>query len=370
MTTNVKVHVESQLDLTVDERFDLITRNLHEVVGGDVLRKILEKRDPKVYWGTAPTGRIHMGYFVPLLKIADYLKAGCKVTVLIADLHAFLDNLKTDAKLLEARTDYYALMIKTMLESLDIDITKLSFVQGSHFQLKEDYTMDVYKLNSLVGLSDAKRAGAEVVKQSDNPSMTGLLYPSLQALDEEYLGVDIQSGGVDQRKIFMMAREYLPKLGYKKRIHLMNEMVPGLRFVGQSEEDKGKDMVENKMSASVIDSKIDLLDSKNDVKKKINKAYCLPSDVEDNTPLVLLEKIIFPILNHKGKQFVINRKEKFGGPMTYKSYEHVHTDYASGQLHPGDLKLGIVDSINMILDPIRDIFSEKYTMSLVRKAYS
>ena len=53
---------------------------------------------------------------------------------------------------------------------------------------------------------DAMKAGSEVVKQSDNPKLSGLLYPILQALDEEYLSVDIQYGGVDQRKIFMFTK--------------------------------------------------------------------------------------------------------------------------------------------------------------------
>lgn len=46
----------------------------------------------------------------------------------------------------------------------------------------------------------------------------------LQALDEEYLKVDAQFGGVDQRKIFTYADKYLPQLGYSKRAHLMNPM--------------------------------------------------------------------------------------------------------------------------------------------------
>lgn len=50
----------------------------------------------------------------------------------------------------------------------------------------------------------------------------------MQALYEEYLDVDIQFGGVDQRKNFTYAMKYLPKLGYKKRIHLLNVMIPGL----------------------------------------------------------------------------------------------------------------------------------------------
>ena len=45
---------------------------------------------------------------------------------------------------------------------------------------------------------DARKAGAEVVKQVQHPLLSGLLYPGLQALDEQYLGCDAQFGGVDQ----------------------------------------------------------------------------------------------------------------------------------------------------------------------------
>lgn len=65
------------------------------------------------------------------------------------------------------------------------------------------------------------------------PLMSNLLYPILQALDEEYLDVDVQFGGVDQRKIFMFARENLPRIGYRKRAHLMNPLIPGLGETGK-----------------------------------------------------------------------------------------------------------------------------------------
>jgi len=84
--------------------------------------------------------------------------------------------------------------------------------------------MDVYRLASVITEHDAKKAGAEVVKQVEHPLLSGLLYPGLQALDEEYLKCDAQFGGVDQRKIFTLAEKYLPQLGYAKRIHLMNPM--------------------------------------------------------------------------------------------------------------------------------------------------
>ena len=67
------------------------------------------------------------------------------------------------------------------------------------------------------------------VSQVAHPLLSGLLYPGLQALDEQYLDCDAQFGGVDQRKIFTYAEKYLPALGYAKRAHLMNPMVPGLQ---------------------------------------------------------------------------------------------------------------------------------------------
>jgi tyrosyl-tRNA synthetase len=41
------------------------------------------------------------------------------------------------------------------------------------------------------------------------------LYPVLQVLDEEHLNCDAQLGGIDQRKLFTAATEWLPKLGYR-----------------------------------------------------------------------------------------------------------------------------------------------------------
>ena len=42
---------------TPAEKYELITRNLNETLGGEQLKALLEERDPIAYWGTAPTGR-------------------------------------------------------------------------------------------------------------------------------------------------------------------------------------------------------------------------------------------------------------------------------------------------------------------------
>jgi tyrosyl-tRNA synthetase len=389
--------------------YGTLTKGLQEVLGSEEdLKKICTARPLNIYWGTAPTGRIHIGYMIPFLKIIDFLKVNSGVTILLADLHAFLDSKKTTLELLDARSEYYEKIIRATLISLGADITKLMFVRGTSYQLSQKYTMDMYKMASMTSLGDAKHAGAEVVKQSDNPLMTGLIYPLLQALDEEYLQADVQMGGVDQRKIFVFARENMPKVGYKKRFHFMTPMVPGLRTTKKDEvqkkdittvdsvkdriielmsntdnrntllyeidqlvkKEQEDDLIQmEKMSSSNEDTKIDLLDGKGQLKKKIAKAYCLPGDAEDNTSLDLLEMIVFPILRLKGKQFEISRKEEHGGTLFYDNYQQVRDDFAASKLHPADLKSGLIDALDEILTPIRDVFADRESQKLLMKAY-
>lgn len=340
-----------QSHLTAEEKYALITRNLQEVLGEEKMKDILKERELRIYWGTATTGKPHVAYFVPMSKIADFLKAGCEVTILFADLHAYLDNMKAPWELLELRTLYYEHVIKSMLESIGVPLEKLRFVRGTSFQLSREYTLDVYRLTSVVTQHDAKKAGAEVVKQVEHPLLSGLLYPGLQALDEEYLKVDAQFGGVDQRKIFTFAEKYLPSLGFNKRIHLMNPMVPGLTG--------------SKMSSSEEESKIDLLDTKEDVKKKLKRAFCEPGNVENNGVLSFVKHVLFPL----NSEFVIKRDEKWGGNKIYTTYEDLEKDFADEQVHPGDLKNSVEADLNQLLDPVRKKFDTPEMKKLTRLAY-
>ncbi|XP_057683741.1 tyrosine--tRNA ligase, cytoplasmic-like [Corythoichthys intestinalis] len=337
--------------LSPDEKLHLITRNLQEVLGEDKLKQLLQERELKLYWGTATTGKPHVAYFVPMSKIADFLKAGCEVTILFADLHAFLDNMKAPWELLELRVKYYEEIIKAMLESIGVPLDKLKFVKGTDYQLSREYTLDVYRLSSMVTEHDAKKAGAEVVKQVEHALLSGLLYPGLQALDEEYLKVDAQFGGVDQRKIFTFAEKYLPPLGFAKRIHLMNPMVPGLTGA--------------KMSSSEEDSKVDLLDSKEDLKKKLKKVFCEPGNIQNNGVLSFVKFVLFPLRG----VFSIKRDAKFGGDKVYAAYEEVEKDFVEELIHPGDLKASVEAALNELLDPIRKKFQSEELRKLTNAAY-
>lgn len=255
-----------------------------------------------------------------MVKIAHFLRAGCHVKVLLADIHGFLDNLKAPIKLVEFRAEYYRFVIISMLKAVSVPTERLEFVLGSSYQLSKEYTMDIFRLSSVVTEHDAKRAGAEVVKQVDNATLSGLIYPLMQALDEEHLGVDVQFGGVDQRKIFILAAEQLSKIGYKERGHLMNRMVPGLAG--------------GKMSSSDPDSKIDILDTADSVKKKIKKAYAVTKVVEGNGLISFVEYVLLPVslLQHGEARFVVDRRESEGEPLVYKDIESLKEDYLMDQV--------------------------------------
>ncbi|KAG1662472.1 Tyrosine--tRNA ligase, cytoplasmic [Nymphon striatum] len=356
-------HVAKGDEMLLDEKTLMIKRNLQEVIGEDRMANIIKDRDLKIYWGTATTGKPHVAYFVPMSKIADFLKAGCEVTILFADLHAYLDNMKAPWELLKLRAQYYEHVIKAALSAIGVPLDKLKFVKGTDYQLSVKYTLDVYRLSSLITEHDAKKAGAEVVKQVDHPALSGLLYPGLQisnvyfflqALDEEYLGVDAQFGGVDQRKIFTFSEKYLPQLGYAKRVHLMNPMVPGLTG--------------GKMSSSEEESKIDMLDSRSVVKKKLKKAFCEPGNIADNGVLSFVKHVIFPLLA-SDESFIIRRTEENGGDQIHKEFSSLETDFKDMKIHPGDLKASVEFYLNRLLDPIRKEFEKPDMKKLVESAY-
>ncbi|KAB5589278.1 Tyrosyl-tRNA synthetase [Ceratobasidium theobromae] len=361
---------------SAETRFELITRNLQEVLGGDIIKSVLDEgRTPKCYWGTAPTGR---RYFVPLMKIADFLAAGVEVISMrlcdslpeadvisaMQDVHAFLDNLKAPLELVAHRVGYYSHLLKAVFESLGVPVDRLKFVVGSSYQLTKEYNMDNYRLCATVTEHDAKKAGAEVVKQVASPLLSGLLYPGLQALDEQYLDCDFQFGGVDQRKIFTFAELYLPKLGYRRRAHLMNAMVPGLTG--------------GKMSSSEVNSKIDFLDPPAAVRKKIKAAFCEEGVVENNGVLAFVRAVLMRVVEGRlargiplsqmqplvgtdapeGTLFTISRKPEYGGPSHFVSADDLEKSYAAKEVHPGDLKAAVADAVISLLEPIQKTFEQ------------
>lgn len=339
-------------ELSVEEKFELITRNLQEVIGDEELKKHLKtKKTFSLYWGTMPTGSMSFAYFFPMLKIADFLKAGVTVKILLADLHAALDGVPWD--LLEKRYKYYERAIIFILKTIGVKTSNLIFVKGSKLQLTGKYLNDLLKLSTLTSVNAAIHSASEAVKTArENPRLSGLIYPLMQALDEEHLKIDAQFAGLDQRKILVFAREYLPKIGYKPRVELMTPMIRGL--------------VGKQMSSSIQSSKIDLLDNEEEVFRKIKKANCIEGDPE-NGLMDILKYLVFVIKQDKKEKLIIERKKEYGGDLIYDSFEELKQDFVDKKLHPLDLKNAITKEINLLLKEFRN---DKKIKELYKEAYS
>ncbi|MCU4716908.1 tyrosine--tRNA ligase [Halapricum hydrolyticum] len=326
--------------MDIDERFELTTRHTREVVTEEELQTLFEERDePRVYIGYAPTGEMHIGHFTTMRKLADFLDAGLDVTVLIADLHAHLDDEKSPFDLLEARSAYYEETIRAMIDAAGADPDGIEFVRGREFELDEDYSLELLRMAAETTISRAKRAASEVVRESDSPKLGGLLYPLMQTLDVDALDADIAYGGVDQRGIYMLSREILPDHGGDAPICLFAPLLSGLSG--------------GKMSASDESSKVNLNDSPEAVSEKLHDAYCPMGEVEDNGVLEYVRYLVFPILDQREESFVVERPEKYGGDLVYESYEELEADFVEEELHPQDLKNAAGEYISEIIDPIR-----------------
>jgi len=335
------------------DRVDLVSRHTQEVVKEAELAELFEAGDPTAYIGYAPTGEMHIGHFTTMRKLADFLRAGVEVTVLIADLHAHLDDNKSPFDLLDARSAYYEAAIEGMIDAAGADPDDVEFVRGTDFQLDEEYTLEMYRMAAETTISRTQRAASEVVRESESPNLGGLIYPLMQSLDVKALDADIAYGGVDQRGIYMLSREILPDHGGDSPVCVFAPLLSGLSG--------------GKMSASDAASKVNLTDSADDVEEKIGGAYCPAGEVEDNGVLEYLEHLVFPILAVDDEPFVVERPEEYGGDLTYESYDEVEADFVSGELHPADLKPAVADAISAVIDPVRSRLNDE--PELLAEAY-
>ena len=309
------------------DAYERATSNTVEVVTDDEFRSLLLKPKKKVYAGYEPSGEIHLGHLVTVNKLVDLQAAGFEVVVLLADLHAFLNRKGTMEKVQEL-ADYN----RRCFEGLGLKNVK--YVLGSDLQLSGEYDLLVLQLSQQITLNRAMRSMDEVGRQMDHPTVSQMIYPLMQAADIAMLGVDAAVGGIDQRKIHMLAREHLINFGYPAPVCIHTPILNGL---------DGK-----KMSSSQ-GNYISVADSEDEIKKKCQKAFC-PPEIVENPVLQIFQHHIFPKL----PQVMVRRPEKFGGDRTFASYSEIELAYQNGEVHPLDLKKTCGDCLIEVLGPVRD----------------
>jgi tyrosyl-tRNA synthetase len=335
--------------MDVDARLELITRDALEVVTEGELRTLLETNPkPTAYIGYEPSGFVHIGQMITASKIIDMQKAGVEFIVFLADWHAMInDKLDGDMGNIRACGEY----MRDCFVALGVD-ESAKFVYASELIDKLEYWERFIRICKASSLMRLKRAMTIMGRSEDEADIDAskVMYPPMQVADIFQLDVDIAYSGMDQRRAHMLARDAAEKLGWKKPIAvhtpLLMSLVGGTRM----------DPVEAKMSKSSPDSAVFMHDSKEEVARKMKNAFC-PPETEANPVLDMARLIIFPRLG----ALKVDRPAKYGGPIEFSSFEDLEKAYASKSLHAMDLKKGVSDSVNGLMEPVRSYFNSHPT---------
>jgi tyrosyl-tRNA synthetase len=308
-------------------KFEEITNDIDIIIGEDNIREILRKRKLRIYWGTTPSSFFHIYHIIPLLQIKKFVDNDCDVKILLADIHAYLDMVSKSTEIisfevLEHRTDIHHKIIKYFLDFFKINLNNVFFIQGTSYQTREEYTMDVFKFNALCKVSQLKKAGEKILIQNEDtdPLMTSLLYPTLQALDIEYLDTDVFYGDSNQKGICMLANDVLEKMGYSKKGYLLSDMYSNLKNM----------------------DKISMIDSYEKISEKINRM-----NLQDI--LYLIEYIIFEICVIKNISLNIAK-------YYFNNFDDMTEKCKERKILISDIKTGVINFFEQIIDPIRSEF--------------
>jgi tyrosyl-tRNA synthetase len=309
------------------DKFELIKRNTVEIINESKIKSFMKKG--VVYCGYECSGEIHLGHLVTILKLLDLQKSGIKVKVLLADWHTWL-NKKGD-------WDFVNSQLKSWERGFKAIGLKAQIVRGTSFQKKPDYFEDILKLSLGLTVNRGVRAMQMVARDIENAKISQIIYPLMQVEDVKKLGVNFVVAGTDQRKIYMMGIDEGKNIGLQEAVYLYTPLIPGLRGPG------------TKMSSSIPNSFISIRDKKEDINKKIKKAHCIGGQIKDNPILAISKLIIFPMF----EKIEIKRHEKFGGSISYASYDELETDFKNKKIHSLDLKKAVAEYLEKIIAPIR-----------------
>jgi tyrosyl-tRNA synthetase len=322
------------------ENYDSICSIGEEIINKESLLNLLQnKQNIIAYDGFEPSGRMHIAQgLLRAHNVNKLTKAGIKFKFYVADFFAQM-NLKLGGDIKKIRQTGEQ-MIK-IWKACGMDMNNVEFIWASEEIVKRSaeywsLVLDIAtKFNLTRVLKCTQIMGRE---ESDDLSASQIFYPIMQCADIFFLNVDICSLGIDQRKVNMLALEYCDKIKRKnKPIIISHPMLLGLDGT--------------KMSKSKPDNAIFIDDNPNEIKRKINKAFCEPTNIKTNPILEWSKHIIFPIIGH----FIIPANKKFNElEKKFNSYQELENDFKEGTIYPNQLKAGMITHLLDLLIPIQD----------------
>ena len=285
--------------MTNDEKFKLITRNLEEVLTEEELKQLIESGTPlKHYIGFEISGKVHLGTgLATLLKVKDLHDAGAETVIWLADWHGWINN-KLDGTLETAKKmarEYFAEAMKAAYLCIGGDPDTLIFKQGSElYTQRSEFWATMIEVAKATTISRMIRSTTIMGRMAgDSSPSANLIYPAMQAADIFALGVNIAHAGTDQRNVHVVARDSAKEVGYPKPIAIHHHLLQGLLRPDIQKADKEAIKIALKMSKSKPDSAVFIHDSPDEIKRKVNNAFCPEGEVEFNPILDWTKYLIF-----------------------------------------------------------------------------
>lgn len=339
--------------MSLEERVKLILSVGEECIEESELRALLEKKpQPVCYDGFEPSGRMHIAQGVmKALNVNKLTDAGCKFVFWVADWFAFM-NLKMDGDLKRIQTVGKYMIEVWKAVGMKLDNVEFCWSSDEINKRAHEYWPLVLDVSTTFTENRITRCG-QIMGRSDKEQRTAsqIIYPCMQCADIFFLKADICQLGMDQRKVNVLAREYYDAVR-KKPKRLRNPLVVRKPIILSHHMLMGLKEGQEKMSKSMPDTAIFMEDEPSDIKKKISKAFCPPGQIEKNPIVEYVKCVVFPWFG----KFSVKRTEDNGGDIVYNNYEDMEKDYVDEKLHPGDLKAGLIDALNEILEPVRKHF--------------
>lgn len=360
--------------MTSEEKFDLITRGLDEVLTPEALKELIASGTPlRHYIGFEVSGIPHIGHtFLAMQKVKDFVEAGVEVTIFIADWHTWL-NRKLDGKfatITRLADEYFKEALTAGYLVAGGDPKDLKFVKGSAlYKQKPDYWATMMEVSRNTTLARMVRSVSIAGrKEEEGMDFAILLYPAMQAADVFALQANLPHGGTDQRKAHVIAKDVATQITVDplkdkngkqiKPVALHHHLLLGIetpQIWPIPEGDKEAFRETFKMSKSRPNSSIFIHDTPEEIRHKVRQAFAPEGEIEFNPVLDWVKYLIF---HNPETTFVITRDEKWGGSLTYTSYEDLERDYAEKKLHPQDLKNAVAEWLVEKLEPARKYFED------------
>ena len=346
--------------MDTQEKLKLISEVGEEIIGGDELKTLLESGEELIaYDGFEPSGQIHIAQgLLRAINVNKMIRAGVIFKMWVADWHALTNNkMGGDLEKIKTVGKYFIEVWKAS----GMDMSHVKFLWASDMVKDSDYWQLVIRVGMTNKLARFIRTAEFMGREDSSEKLTAaqIMYPCMQIADIFKLGAKITQLGMDQRKVNMLAREIGPQIGYWKPVVVSHLMLMGLGKPPSLNSDTATRTIENKMSKSNPDNAIFMTDTTEDVKRKINKAYCLEGDTKENPVLEYCKYIIFESFDRLSiSEFTVERPEKWGGTLRFKTYAELESAFTQKLLHPQDLKGTVVKYLDQLLQPVRRHFEE------------